>query len=52
MAAINEIMNAYEDAQEASEYADALVMDEEQIEGTDYRLIISGSYSGNYPPTK
>ena len=52
MAGINEVMNAYEDAQEASEYAEALVLDLELISGTDYRVVWSTAYDGNYPTEK
>lgn len=50
MADIQRIMNGYIDADEAAEYEEALVMDEELISGTDYRLILTTSYTGDYPP--
>lgn len=50
MADINRIMNAYEDAQEATAYARALVLNEELISEDDYKLIISNTYSGDFPP--
>ena len=52
MADINRVMNAYEEAQEAANYAEAIVLDEELISGEDYRVIFTNNYSGQYPPVK
>ena len=52
MADINRVMNGYESAKEAYEYEEAIVLDEELIEGTDYMMIWTDSYSGDFPPVK
>lgn len=49
---INRIMNAYKNAQEAANYAEALVLDDELISGADYRMIWTNSYNGDFPPLK
>lgn len=52
MDGIERVMEGYENAKDASEYAEALVLDDELIEGTDYRIIWTNEYDGSYPPTK
>lgn len=52
MADINRIMNGYKDAKDAADYAEAIVLDEEEIDDDDYRFIWTNNYSGQYPPTK
>ena len=47
---INRIMNGYDEAIDAAEYEEALILDDELIEGSDYRMIWSDTYSGSYPP--
>lgn len=49
MADINRIMNGYTDAEEASNYAEALVLDDELISGDDYRMVWTNGYEGQYP---
>ena len=49
MADIDRIIIGYNGAKDAAAYEEALVLDEEQTEGDDYRLIISESYPGAFP---
>lgn len=46
------ILNAYHDGTDAANYVDALVLDEEEIENEDYRIIWTASYQGGFPPIK
>lgn len=50
MADINTIINANQNAKDATKYVDAIVLDEEQIEETNYRMVWTENYSGGYPP--
>lgn len=47
---VERIMNGYYSAIDAANYAEALVLDDEQIEGDDYRMIWTNAYQGSYPP--
>ena len=50
MADINRIMNGYQEAIDAANYAEALVCETESNEGDDYTLVWTEAYSGAYPP--
>lgn len=50
MAAIDRIINGYKNAEDAAEYAEALTLDVEQNSGSDYTLVWTTAYSGDYPP--
>lgn len=50
MSNITRVMNGYEDALEAANYAEALVLDEEEISDGDYRFVWTDAYNGDYPP--
>lgn len=52
MADINRIMNGYEDAKDATAYGEAIVLDVEQIDGDDYRMVWTQNYAGGYPPVE
>lgn len=50
MDGIERVMEGYENAEDAADYEEALVLDDELIEGTDYRIIWTDEYNGAYPP--
>ena len=49
---VDRIINGYEEAQQAANYGEALVLDEEEISGDDYRLLLTNAYTGAYPRTE
>lgn len=50
MAAIDRIINGYKNAEDAAEYAEALVLDVEQESGENYTLVWSETHPGDFPP--
>lgn len=49
---IDTVLRTYIEGQDASNYVDALVLNEEEIEDDDYRIIWTNAYSGSYPPVE
>lgn len=50
MVAIDRIINGYKNAEDAANYAEALVLDVEQESEENYTLVWSEAYSGDFPP--
>lgn len=50
MAAIDRIINGYKNAEDAANYAEALVLGVEQESEEDYTFVWSEEYSGDFPP--
>lgn len=52
MGAIDRIVSGYNEATDAANYEEAIVLDEELISDDNYRVIWTTSYDGAYPPVK
>lgn len=52
MADISRIISAAKEAEDATNYAEALRCEVSQNSGDDYTLVWTVAYEGNYPPKK
>lgn len=49
---INRVIDGYNQAQGAADYAGTIVCETEQVEGDNYRMIWSTEYNGGFEPNK
>lgn len=51
-AEINRVINGYNQADGAADYADTIVCEMQQVSGDNYRMVWSTEYSGGFEPNK
>lgn len=49
---INRVINGYNMADGAADYADTIVCEMQQVSGDNYRMVWSTEYSGGFKPNK
>lgn len=49
---INRIINGYNQAAAAADYADTIVCEMQQVSGENYRMLWSTEYNGPFEPNK
>lgn len=49
---INRVINGYNLADGAADYADTIVCEMQQVSGDNYRMVWSTEYSGGFEPNK
>ena len=49
---INRVINGYNLADGAADYADTIVCEMQQVSGDNYRMVWSTEYSGGFEPDK
>jgi hypothetical protein len=49
---INRVINGYNEADEAADYADTIVCEMQQVSGDNYMMKWSTEYNGSFEPNK
>lgn len=49
---INRVINGYNRADAAADYADTIVCEMQQVSGDNYRMVWSTEYNGGFEPNK